>query len=225
MTRARTAPIGIFGGTFDPIHHGHLRLAVELRERLKLREVRLIPNAMPPHRGAPGADPSQRMRWIREAIDGQPGLVLDRRELVRGGPSYTVDTLASLRSDLPGTPLCLILGMDTFLGLESWYRWRDLIELAHLVIAPRPGVAMPAEGALGELARHHETTRLMQLHECIAGCIYQCDTTRLAISSTEIRGLLGAGRSIRYLVPDPVWRDLDGATSYDEGTNGRKQAD
>lgn len=222
---ALAAPIGIFGGTFDPVHHGHLRLAVELRDRLRLKEVRLIPNATPPHRDAPGAVPAQRMRWIRESIVGEPGLVLDRRELTRGGPSYTVDTLASLRDDFPEAPLCLILGVDTFLGLESWEGWPRLIELAHIVIAPRPGVEMPGAGALGELVRSHEITEPAQLHRRTAGCIYQCDTTPLAISSTEIRKLLAAGRSIRYLVPDAVWRDLDGATFYDERTNGSRQAD
>lgn len=218
-------PVGLFGGTFDPIHHGHLRLAVELRECLGLREMRLIPNALPPHRDDPGAAPAQRLRWIRAAIAGEPGLVLDDRELRRGGRSYTVDTLASLREELPDTPLCLVLGMDTFLGLELWQRWRELIDLAHIVVAPRPGVTTPDTGELGDLVRAHAVSDPAALRRRAAGGIYRCDATPLAISSTDIRNLLQAGRSVRYLVPDVVWRDIQSAEIYSEAMDGNRQVD
>lgn len=207
-------PVGVLGGTFDPVHHGHLRLAVELREKLRLREIRLIPNGYPPHRDTPSADTARRIEWIRSSIVDEPGLVLDEREYRRHGKSYTVDTLASLREELPRTPLCLVLGMDTFCGLTSWHHWTRLIELAHLVVAPRPGVEAPRSGPLGDLVRECGTSDRRALHTRLSGVVYQCDTTPLAISATEIRRLLSQGKSVRYLLPDQVWREIQGAGIY-----------
>jgi len=207
-------PVGVLGGTFDPIHHGHLRLAVELREKLMLREIRLIPNGYPPHRDTPSADTARRIEWIRSSIVDEPGLVLDEREYRRHGKSYTVDTLASLREEMPHTPLCLVLGMDTFRGLTTWHEWRRLLDLAHLVVAPRPGVEAPATGPLGELVRERGTSDYRDLHQRNNGLVYECDTTPLAISATEIRRLLNQGQSVRYLLPDQVWREIQGAGIY-----------
>src|SRR5210317_2209069 len=123
--------IGVFGGTFDPIHFGHLRSALEICESLDLKEIRFIPCRIPPHRGEPVADPMQRMAMVRAALAGQPDMILDDREIKREGPSYMVDTLESLRSEFTTEPLCLVLGMDAFLGLSSWHRWKDLLTLAH----------------------------------------------------------------------------------------------
>ncbi len=208
------APVGVLGGTFDPVHHGHLRLAVELREKLMLREIRLIPNGYPPHRDTPSADTARRIEWIRSSIVDEPGLVLDEREYRRNGKSFTVDTLASLRAEMPNTPLCLVLGMDTFSGLTTWHQWTRLIELAHLVVAPRPGIQAPSTGPLGELVRERGTGDYRDLHARTHGLFYQCDTTPLAISATEIRRLLNQGKSVRYLLPDQVWREIQGAGIY-----------
>jgi len=131
-------PIGILGGTFNPIHHGHLRLALELYERLDLAKVLLIPSAYPPHRAQPSVSSQCRLEMVQAAIKGVKGLSVDDRELRRQRPSYTVDTLKSLREDYPYHSLCLILGMDAFLGLPSWHKWEQLITLAHFIVVTPP---------------------------------------------------------------------------------------
>ncbi len=131
--------IGIFGGTFDPVHFGHLRPALEVQQALGLDEVRFIPAGQPPHRDMPHATAPQRLSMLQTAIEDQPGFAADEREIQREGPSYMVDTLALLREELGQIPLCLILGYDAFLGLPAWHQWHRLIELAHLVITHRPG--------------------------------------------------------------------------------------
>lgn len=204
-------PIGIFGGTFDPIHLGHLRTALELLQTLEFGEIRFIPSGDPPHRGSTAADASMRLQMLRIAVAGQPGFVVDDRELRRDGPSYTVDTLSSLRAEHPDTPLGLIIGMDAFLGLASWYRWQELLGLAHIVVAQRPGWAAPNSGELGDVLAGHGTDSAADLHARTAGCIHLCAVTQLEISATEVRRLVAAGRDPRFLVPDGV-RDFIATT-------------
>ena len=133
-------PIGVFGGTFDPIHFGHLRLAEEMAEGLGLSQVRFIPAGQPPHRGAPRTAASHRLEMVRRAIAGNPRFEVDAREVQRPDPSYTVDTLTALRAELGNEqPLWLLLGADAFSGLPSWHQWRQLFELANIVVAARPG--------------------------------------------------------------------------------------
>lgn len=132
-------PIGIFGGMFDPIHYGHLRTAFELLQSLDLEEVRFIPCGDPPHRADTFADAAFRLHMVRLATMAEPGFTVDDRELRRQGPSYSVDTLASLRGEFPGRSLCLITGMDAFLGLPGWHRWDEILDFAHIVVAHRPG--------------------------------------------------------------------------------------
>jgi nicotinate-nucleotide adenylyltransferase len=146
-------PIGIFGGTFDPIHYGHLRTALELKVLLDLERVHIVPCADPPHRTAPMSDGALRLRMVQAAIRDEPGFVADDRELTRAGVSYTIDTLASFRAELPGRSLCLLLGMDAFLGLPHWRRWRDLTTLAHIVVAHRPAGLRPRPGRWRVAAR------------------------------------------------------------------------
>jgi nicotinate-nucleotide adenylyltransferase len=196
--------IGIFGGTFDPIHYGHLRTAFELLQALRLGEMRFMPAGAPPHRELTIASAEQRVAMVQAAIAGQPGFVLDDRETRREGLSYTVDTLAALRADFPERSLCLLVGMDAFLGLPKWHQWRDILQLAHLVVAHRPGWRAPTMGPLGELLVDRGTGRVDDLHEAIAGRIYIHAVTQLEISSTEVRKLIAAGRDPRYLMPDAV---------------------
>lgn len=198
------SPIGIFGGTFDPIHFGHLRTAFELLQSLRLSEVRFMPAGNPPHREQTIADAELRLEMVRVAVEGQPGFTVDDREVKREGPSYSVDTLSGLRREYPDRSLCLIVGMDAFLGLPKWRQWRELLELAHLVVAHRPGWRAPSMGPLGELLVDRGTGRINDLHESRAGCIYIHAVTQLEISSTELRKLISAGRDPRYLVPDAV---------------------
>lgn len=200
-------PMGIFGGTFDPIHYGHLRTAFEMLQALRFDEVRFMPCGNPPHRSKPIADAGLRLQMAKIATDGQQGFVVDDRELQRDGPSYSVDTLAALRQEFPSQSLGLIIGMDAFLGLPRWYHWREILQLAHIVVAHRPGWRAPDIGPLGEMLADRGTHRIDDLHQAIAGHIYIHDVTQLEISSSEIRELVGLGRDPRFLMPDGV-RDL-----------------
>ena len=199
--------IGVIGGTFDPIHYGHLRTAFEILEALRFDEVRFIPCGDPPHRGATTADAKARLEMVRVAAAGQSGFVVDDRELRRDGPSYTVDTLIALREEFPHQSLGLILGMDAFLGLPGWYRWREILDFAHIIVAHRPGWQVPETGALGELVSERSVPDVDGLHDTRQGCIYIHAVTQLEISSTEIRELVRVGRDPRFLMPDAV-RDV-----------------
>jgi len=197
-------PIGIFGGTFDPIHYGHLRTALELKALLDLDKVHIVPVADPPHRTAPMSEGALRLRMIQAAIRNEPGFVADDRELKRAGVSYTIDTLASFRAELPGRSLCLLLGMDAFLGLPQWRRWNELTTLAHIVVAHRPGWDAPTTGTLGELLRERRAPSAAELATKAAGYIHVQPVTQLEISSTDLRDSLRAGRDPKFLVPDSV---------------------
>lgn len=201
------SPIGIFGGTFDPIHYGHLRSAFEMMQVLRLSEVRFFPSGDPPHRGSTYATAQLRLEMVRAAISGQPGFVVDDREMRRDGPSYTIDTLISLRKEHPDASLGLIIGMDAFLGLTSWHRWDELLDLAHIVVAHRPGWRAPDMGALGDIIDRHGTHHIDDLHDNSHGQIHIHAVTQLEISSTEIRDIVAAGRDPRFLMPDVV-RDI-----------------
>lgn len=209
-----TGPIGVFGGTFDPVHYGHLRTAFEMLQALKLAEVRFIPCGDPPHRGHTFADARQRLSMVEAAIAGQPGFVCDDRELRRDGLSYSYDTLASLRAEFPGRSLGLIVGMDAFLGLPRWHRWDEILDVAHIVVAHRPGWRAPDIGPLGELLAECGTHRIDDLHEQTHGKIHIHAVTQLEISSTEIRELIEAGRDPRFLMPDGVRRVIAESACY-----------
>ena len=201
------SPIGVFGGTFDPIHYGHLRTAFEMLQALRFDEVRFMPCGSPPHRESPFANAELRLQMVRVATAGQNGFVVDDRELLREGPSYSVDTLSALRGEFPERPIALIIGMDAFLGLPKWYQWREILKLAHVVIAHRPGWRAPDIGPLGELLADRGTHRIDDMHQAKSGQIYIHDVTQLEIASSDIRELVAAGRDPRFLMPDAV-RDV-----------------
>jgi nicotinate-nucleotide adenylyltransferase len=196
--------IGILGGTFDPIHYGHLRPALEVFETLGLAELRLIPAGVPPHRGRPTATTAQRLAMVQAAIDGLPGWRVDRRELDRPGLSYMVETLASLRSEIGTAPLVLLLGQDAYGVLDSWHQWTRILDLAHVVVMARPGSALPAAGVMGTVTAQRRVDAPAALRGHPAGRVYPCPVTQLAISGTAIRALVAAGRSPRFLLPDAV---------------------
>jgi nicotinate-nucleotide adenylyltransferase len=207
-------PLGILGGTFDPIHHGHLRLAIEMAEALDLDEVRLVPLYLPPHREPPTAPPALRLRMLDAAVADTPPLRVDDRELQRARVSYTVETLAELRGDLPGRPLCLILGMDAFAGLEDWRRWREIIGLAHLAVAKRPGSALSPSSPIQDVIDRHGATDPSDVHRREAGCLLIRDVPALDISASAIRARIAAGRSPRHLLPDAVLELIERNSLY-----------
>ena len=204
------APIGILGGTFDPIHFGHLRLAQELAESIHIAEVRIIPAGTPPHRAAPQVTAQQRLEMVRLAAAGNPLFTVDDREVARSGPGYTVDTLTELRREAGATrPLCVLLGADAFLDLATWHRWRELFGLAHLVVAHRPGFPPESwpERMPQPLAREYEARLMHQpfaVHLSPAGGIATQAIAALDISGSMIRDSLARRVSPRYLLPDPV---------------------
>lgn len=207
-------PIGLFGGTFDPLHYGHLRTAFELWQMLRLAEVRFMPTGSPPHREEPLAPAQLRLEMVRAAVADQPAFVVDDREVRRAGVSYSVDTLTELRAENPERSLCLILGMDAFLGLPNWHRWRDLLDLAHVIVAHRPGWRAPTMGPLGEVMVDRGTGSVRDLHEQLGGRIYVHAVTQLEISSTDLRQLIAQGRDPRYIVPEEVRRIIRETKCY-----------
>jgi nicotinate-nucleotide adenylyltransferase len=202
--------IGILGGTFDPIHYGHLRLAQEAADGLALGEVRFIPAGEPWHRAAPRVSPAQRLEMVRLACAGNPLFVVDDREVASRAPGYSVDTLGELRRELgEAQALCLLLGADAFLGLPTWHRWQDLFALAHVVVAQRPGFPRLAESDGLPYALHAELARRLtdqadHLRQAPAGRIFIQTITGLDISASRIRADLSRHVSPRYLMPDVV---------------------
>lgn len=198
--------IGLLGGTFDPIHFGHLRPALEIRDALGLDSVRFLPCRIPPHRGTPHETAETRAEMVARALDGEPGFVLDCRELERAGPSYTADTLRSLRAELGAdVALCLILGRDAFNGLPKWHEAHALLRLAHIVVAQRPGEEGEPEEALAQMIAGRVSESLAELEQAPAGKVVFVEVTQLAIAATAIREGLARGQSPRFLVPDGVW--------------------
>ncbi len=209
--------IGVFGGTFDPIHFGHLRPALELLQQLQLDEVRFIPSRNPPHRDTPSATSKQRLQMVRVAVAGVAGFRVDTRELDRDGPSFMVDTLKSLRAEFPQTRLCLLLGMDALLGFQRWHRWQEILELAHLVGAHRPGWTPPRQGEFATLMESQRAVNTAELERKAAGLILLQPVTQLEISATAIRALVAAGASARFLLPDAVGELIEREAIYRSG--------
>jgi nicotinate-nucleotide adenylyltransferase len=200
-----TRVIGLLGGTFDPIHHGHLRLTLECAAIVGFTQIRLIPAQQPPHRPPPVASAAQRLRMAELATVGDDNLCADPIEVNRAGPSYTVDTLLALRREAATDSLCLMLGQDAFLGLRTWRLWEQILGLAHLVIAARPGQgAAGADPVLRQLQERHGVTDAAALRRQAAGCILPITIPALDISATRIRQSIAAGRSVRFLMPEPV---------------------
>lgn len=200
-------PLALLGGTFDPVHLGHLRAAWEASEALDA-DVRVVPLNIPPHRPAPIASPAQRLAMLRAALAGQHRLALDMRELARPGPSYTRDTLVSLRHDVGSLqPLVWLIGADAFAALATWHRWRELFELAHFGVLTRPGHIPPFPPELAEALAGREVAGARTLRESPAGGVLRIAITPLGISATRIRTLLREGREPRWLLPDAVLTD------------------
>ena len=212
-------PVAILGGTFDPVHYGHLRLAADVRAALELPQVRLVPSADPPHRAPTQASAADRVAMLELAVREFPGLVIDLREIERGGKSYTVDTLAGLRAEMPDAPIALLVGADAFRGFPSWHRWKELFTFAHVVVVPRPGVPLAEDlpDALDVEWRARLTKDPRALRERAAGTIYVQPVSAQPISSSEIRAALARGaRSVEIagLLPASVLAYIESKHLY-----------
>lgn len=207
-----SAPIGILGGTFDPIHFGHLRLAQEVADQLRLAEVRFVPGGTPPHRAAPAAAVADRLAMVRLAVAGNALFTVDSRETANAAPGYTVDTLTALRTEAgPAQSLVLLLGADAFLELATWSRWHQLFGLAHIAVAYRPGFPVDTWQARmpQPLAAEYNARLVHQpfaVHVAPAGGITVVPIAELDISATMIREATRQGRSTRYLLPDNIFQ-------------------
>lgn len=197
--------IGILGGTFDPIHFGHLRIGLELLQDLSLDELRFIPAYQPPHRGTPTASGDQRLQMLRVATSDMPRCVIDEREYHRQGRSYTIDTLLSLRQELGNDiAIALIVGSDSFQSLDTWHRWTELIKHTHIVIACRPGWQNIETSAVGRQLATHFISDPSLLKKKSSGYVLPWNVTQLAISATAIRAMIKQNKSPRFLLPDSV---------------------
>jgi nicotinate-nucleotide adenylyltransferase len=196
--------IGFLGGTFDPIHFGHLRPALEISEALSLKQLFLMPNHIAPHKSASHCSAKQRSDMVALAIARQPGIAIDTRELKRDKASYTIDTLKELKALYPTTPICFIMGMDSLVSFDSWHKWQEILDYCHLIISQRPQWHPHFNSTVQKLVERCKTADKQDLHNLQSGKIYFQDTSQLDISSTQIRQLLKNNLSIDYLVPEAV---------------------
>lgn len=200
----RNRAVAIFGGTFDPVHYGHLRAAAEIAERLKVSDFRLLPAGQPPHREGTGAEAFHRLAMLELAVAPYADLHVDEREVRRSGPSFMVDTLESVRAEVGEVPLLLCVGQDAANQLDHWHRWRELIDLAHLVVMTRPSSRPDYPPPLAEVLESRRVTRARDLMRSPAGLVCHVEVTQLAISSTDIRRQLARGWDPRFLLPATV---------------------
>jgi nicotinate-nucleotide adenylyltransferase len=197
--------IGILGGTFDPVHLGHLRLALELHDSLNLSRVHIVPCYRPVHRKLPVASPSERLAMVQRAVQDEPALMADDREIRRQNPSYMIDTLLGMRQEMPNTPFSLLLGIDAFLGFPSWHRWKEILEHAHIIVAHRPQYELPETGVIADLLNQRMSDDPSIIHTQQGGAILLRPITQLEISASDIRKQFAMGRNPRYLLPDRVY--------------------
>ncbi|RUO77223.1 nicotinate-nucleotide adenylyltransferase [Idiomarina seosinensis] len=184
----------LFGGTFDPIHNGHLKAAKALIEELKIGTLHLMPNAVPPHREQPGATGEQRMKMVQLACQPHADLVAEGFELNSDQPSYTVNTLKHFRQQYPADTLLFVMGMDSLVSLDSWHQWQQLLDHSHLLVMPRPGYTLDqASDSLRSYIAQHKTDTAAALRRHQHGLIYIADTPLVNVSATQVRQQLAAG--------------------------------
>ena len=206
--------LGIFGGSFDPKHIGHLHGAWEITQQLPLDVLHFIPCAQSPHKGAlPQASAEQRIEMLSRAIEDQPRWRVDDREIIRGGNSYTIDTLKSLRAEYPEHHLCLIIGMDVAAGLLQWHRWQEILSHTHLIITTRPEYTLEETPWVLELKRR-TLQDPQQLRTQKAGGVIWQKITSLAISATRIRELCAANTAPPFLVPSAIFEYIQHQQLY-----------
>lgn len=215
--------IGVFGGTFDPIHFGHLRTALDVLQAVGLDEVRFIPLHGAVHRDQPETPAAIRLEMVRLATRQQAEFVVDDREIERAGDSYTVETLTSLHQEYPARSLCLLLGMDAFNGFPGWHRPDQILRLAHLVVMQRPGEEGPKDAEVKALLEDRRASTASQLRTRDCGLILQQPVTQLEISASKIRSLIAQGRTPRFLLPEVVLQLVESNHLYGAGHTKQPQ--
>ncbi len=194
------------GGTFDPIHFGHLRTALEIQQWLGVKQVNLIPSKVPVHRNAPGCSSEQRLAMVQHAVAEEPALVADAREIESTQDSYTLFTLQALRQEQGSTtPVCMVMGMDAYLSLPGWREWQAFLDYAHIIVVARPGYRIQPDDTMAQFTERFGVSDTSELLSKPHGHVLIHEMTPLGISATQIRQLVAQGQSPRYLFPDPVW--------------------
>ncbi|MEM5535717.1 nicotinate-nucleotide adenylyltransferase [Neptuniibacter pectenicola] len=203
------------GGTFDPIHNGHLRTALELQQWMGVEKVCLIPSKDPVHRATPGRSAEQRLKMVELAVADEPALAADDREIKSKNPSYSLHTLESIRSELGAdVPICMIMGMDAYQTLPHWHEWQRFTDFAHLIVVKRPGYSMPQCDELTMFTEKHQAENLQQVLSTPAGFVLFHELTPIGVSATQIRQTIAQGHSPRYLFPDQVWHYIQDNRLY-----------
>jgi nicotinate-nucleotide adenylyltransferase len=200
-------PLVFMGGTFDPVHNGHLRTALELKQWLGVDQVCLIPSGAPVHRDQPGCTPQQRLAMVHLAVRDEPALCADAREIESDEPSYSLLTLQALRRERgESCPIIMTMGMDAYQTLPGWYEWQSFLDYAHILVLARPGYeGTGSDARLADFTRRHQASEVGELLQQPAGRVHIQELTPLGISATQIRRLIAQGQSPRYLLPEPVW--------------------
>ncbi len=198
--------IGIYGGTFDPVHFGHLRPALDVYSLLTLSKILFIPCGQPPHRDAPIASSQDRLVMLELALENQPDFVIDDREINRPGASYMIDTIKSLMEDFKDEKFCLIIGMDAFVKFDGWKDWQEITKRVSLVVTQRPGYKLESTPSpeLNQYLTEKQTTDKQVLVNAEQPHCFFCPVTQIDIAATEIRVLVSEGKSIDYLLPEGV---------------------
>ncbi|MGB0466092.1 MAG: nicotinate-nucleotide adenylyltransferase [Pontibacterium sp.] len=208
------------GGTFDPIHNGHLRTALEIQQWLNVEQVRLVPSKSPVHRGEPGCTSEQRLAMVRQSVENEAALVADAREVESEQLSYTWLTLQSLRQEIgEQRPLCLVMGMDVYLSLSGWHQWQHFLDYCHIIVVARPGYQFAPDDTMARYTALHAVTDKHCLLQNPCGHVLIHEMTLLGISATQIRRLVASDQSPRYLLPDPVWTYIKKHNLYGYHTN------
>ncbi|MBU0455488.1 MAG: nicotinate-nucleotide adenylyltransferase [Gammaproteobacteria bacterium] len=214
MNKQQRTGIGILGGTFDPVHFGHLKLAEFVYERLPLQEIRFIPCYQPVHREQPAVNVMQRLEMLKIALKTEKHCVLDLKEIERKGPSYMIETLISLRHDYPKQPLYLILGADAFAKIDSWHRWEELLQFTHIVVVNRPQTPVRFNAVIQHLMQEHMITNLDESSTRLHGNIIQLSMPAIPISATELRNTIARNKKPKNALSEAVWKYIQENNLY-----------